>query len=76
GTVNPSDYAVLFFADIMHDGHNEAMTNLPARLLFSGENPVFLLKGQQYELASQRGYRNFWAIYHRPPEVKHRHYLL
>jgi hypothetical protein len=76
GTVNPSDYAVLFFADIMYDGHNEAMTNLPARLLFSGENPVFLLNGQQYELASQRGYRNFWAIYHRPPEVKHRHYLL
>jgi len=76
GTVNPADYAVLFFADIMHDGHNEAMTNLPARLLFSGDNPVFLLNGQQYELASQRGYRNFWAIYHRPPEAKHRHYLL
>ena len=76
GTVNPTDYAVLFFADIMHDGHNEAMTNLPARLLFSGEKPVFLLNGQQYELASHRGYRNFWAIYHRPPETKHRHYLL
>jgi len=76
GTVNPADYAVLFFADIMHDGHNEAMTNLPARLLFSGDKPVFLLNGQQYELASQRGYRNFWAIYHRPPEAIHRHYLL
>lgn len=76
GAVNPADYAVLFFADIMHDGHNEAITNLPARLLFSGDNPVFLLNGQQYELASQRGYRNFWAIYHRPPEAKHRHYLL
>jgi hypothetical protein len=76
GTVNPADYAVLFFADIMHDGRNEAMTNLPARLLFSGENPVFLLNGQQFELATQRGYRNFWAIYHRPPEVTHRHYLL
>ena len=76
GAVNPTDYAVLFFADIMHDGRNEAMTKLPARLLFNGDNPVFLLPGQQYELASQRGYRNFWAIYHRPPEVKHRHYLL
>ncbi|TAJ69964.1 MAG: hypothetical protein EPO51_20805 [Phenylobacterium sp.] len=76
GMVNPTDYAVLFFADIMHDGHNEAMTNLPARLLFSGEKPVFLLNGQQYELASQRGYRNFWAIYHRPPEAEYRHYLL
>lgn len=76
GKINPADYAVLFFADIMHDGHNEAMNNLPARLLFSGEQPVFLLNGQQYELSSQRGYRNFWAIYHRPPEAKHRHYLL
>src|SRR3546814_7484707 len=27
-------------------------------------------------LASERGYRNFWNIYHRPPEQKHRHYLL
>ncbi len=76
GTRNPADYAVLFFADMMHDGRNEAMTNLPARLLFSGERPVFLLNGEQYELASQRGYRNFWAIYHRPPDAKHRHYLL
>ncbi len=76
GTVDPADYAVLFFADIMHDGRNEAMTNLPARLLFSGDKPVFILDGHQYELASERGYRNFWAIYHRPPEQKHRHYLL
>ena len=76
GVKSQTDYAVLFFADIMHDGHNEAMTNLPARLLFSGEKPVFLLNGLQYELASQRGYRNFWAIYHRPPEAEHRHYLL
>jgi hypothetical protein len=76
GTVNPADYAVLFFADIMHDGKNEAMTKLPARLLFNGDKPVFLLNGQPYELASDRGYRNFWAIYHRPPEQKHRHYLL
>ena len=76
GTVNPADYAVLFFADIMHDGKHEAMNNLPARLLFSGEKPVFLLNGQTYELASERGSRNFWAIYHRPPEQQHRHYLL
>jgi hypothetical protein len=76
GTVNPADLAVFFFADIMHDGRNEAMTNLPARLLFNGEKPVFLLNGETYELASERGYRNFWAIYHRPPEQKHRHYLL
>lgn len=71
-----ADYAVLFFADIMHDGANEAMRNLPARLLMTAAGPLFLLDGRTYELASQRGYNNFWAIYHRPPEAKHRHYLL
>lgn len=76
GVKNQADYAVLFFADIMHDGKNEAMTKLPARLLFSGDKPVFILGAEQYELASERGYRNFWAIYHRPPDQKHRHYLL
>lgn len=76
GAVDPADYAVLFFADIMHDGAHEAMSNLPARLLMTAAGPTFLLGGKTYELASQRGYRNFWAIYHRPPEAKHRHYLL
>jgi hypothetical protein len=76
GVKREADYAVLFFADIMHDGRNEAMRNLPARLLFSGDKPVFILGADQYELASERGYRNFWNIYHRPPEQKHRHYLL
>jgi hypothetical protein len=76
GVSNPADYAVLFFADIMHDGRNEAMTKLPARLLFSGDKPVFIVGADQYELASERGYYNFWKIYHRPPEQKHRHYLL
>ncbi|MCF8881734.1 hypothetical protein L5849_03365 [Erythrobacter sp. SN021] len=76
GVKREADYAVLFFADIMHDGRNEAMRNLPARLLFSGDKPVFILGAEQYDLASERGYRNFWNIYHRPPEQKHRHYLL
>ncbi len=76
GVKREADYAVLFFADIMHDGRNEAMRNLPARLLFNGDKPVFILGAEQYELASERGYRNFWNIYHRPPEQKHRHYLL
>lgn len=71
-----ADYAVLFFADIMHDGQHEAMNNLPARLLMTAAGPTFLLNGQIYELASIRGYRNFWAMYHRPPEVQYRHYLL
>lgn len=76
GVDDPTDLAVLFFADIMHDGNREAMNNLPARLLMTAAGPTFLLNGQTYELASKRGYDNFWAIYHRPPEQKHRHYLL
>lgn len=77
GVKRPADYAVLFFADIMHDGHNEAMKRpVGARLLFSGGLPVFIIGNEQYELASARGYHNFWNIYLRPPEEKHRHYLL
>lgn len=76
GVKREADYAVLFFADIMHDGHTAAMANLPARLLFDGKDPVFIMGADQYDLSSARGYRNFWNIYHRPPEQKHRHYLL
>jgi hypothetical protein len=76
GVKNAADYAVLFFADIMHDGRAQAMQNLPARLLFNGDTPVFIIGADQYDLANTRGYRNFWNIYHRPPEQKHRHYLL
>ncbi len=76
GVKSEADFAVLFFADIMHDGRSATMANLPARLLFNGDNPVFIMGVDQYELASDRGYRNFWNIYHRPPEQKHRHYLL
>lgn len=76
GVEDEADYAVLFFADIMHDGRDEAMRNLPARLLFNGDKPVFIIGAEQYELASERGYRNFWNIYHRPPEKEHRSYLL
>ncbi|MHB1093324.1 hypothetical protein [Thiobacillus sp.] len=71
-----ADYALLFFADIMHDGIKATMVNLPARLLHEGDKPLFLLNGKTYELASDKGYRNFWAIYHRPPEEEHRAYLL
>jgi hypothetical protein len=71
------DYASLFFADIMHDGDEEAMTGLSARLLKNAKKPVFLMKdGRTFEPASLRGYNNFWRIYHRPPETRHRHYLL
>ena len=74
--VDTSDFALLFFADIMHDGSKATMANLPARLLHEDGRPVFLMGGKTYELSSDKGYRNFWAIYHRPPEEDHRAYLL
>lgn len=74
--VSEVDYALLFFADIMHDGVKAAIKNLPARLLHEDEKPLFLLNGQTYELSSDRGYRSFWSIYHRPPDEEYRSYLL
>ena len=74
--VNESDYALLFFADIMHDGNKAAIADLPARLAYVDGKPAFLLNSNTYELASDRGYRSFWAIYHRPPEAEYRAYLL
>lgn len=76
GDVSEPDYAVLFFADIMHDGKKAAMRDLPAKLLHDDGKPVFLLNGDTYELASIHGYRAFWAIYHRPPEEEYRRYLI
>lgn len=77
GVKREADYAILFFADIMHDGTNEAMQRpAGARLLFSGDRPVFIIGADEYQLASERGYRDFWNMYHRPPEERHRHYLL
>lgn len=74
--VSESDHALLFFADIMHDGSKAAMADLPARLSHIDGKPAFLLNGKTYELSSDRGYRKFWAIYHRPPEEEYRSYLL
>ena len=76
GGVNESDYALLFYADIMHDGKTATHENLPARLLHDGEKPVFLLNGTAYNLGNYEGYRQFWAIYHKPPKEEHRNYLL
>lgn len=75
-SVSATDYALLFFADIMHDGKKATVKDLPAKLLHDDDKPVFLLNGMMYELNSLHGYRNFWAIYHRPPEAEHRRYLL
>ena len=70
------DYALLFFADIMNDGTVSTHDNLPAELLHKNNAPVFSLGGKIYELGNREGYRQFWAIYHRPPQVEYRNYLL
>ena len=70
------DYALLFFADIMHDGTASTHDGLSAELMFKNTAPVFSLRGKIYELGNREGYRQFWAIYHRPPEVEYRNYLL
>jgi hypothetical protein len=70
------DYALLFFADIMHDGKNKTHENLPAKLLHEGDAPVFSLNGTLYELGNQDGYHEFWTQYHKPPNAEYRDYLL
>lgn len=74
--VKDEDYALLFFADIMHDGTLSTHENLPAQLLHKNNSPVFELSNKIYELGSKEGYRQFWSIYHRPPKQEHRNYLL
>ncbi|HQR73875.1 MAG TPA: hypothetical protein PLH07_01645 [Sulfurovum sp.] len=74
--VNEEDYALLFFADIMHDGTVSTHANLPAELLHKNDAPVFSLGGKLYELGNKEGYRQFWAIYHKPPKAEYRDYLL
>jgi hypothetical protein len=74
--VAQEEYALLFFADIMSDGHVSTHNDLPAELLHKNNNPVFSLGGNLYELGSKEGYRQFWAIYHRPPKAEYRNYLL
>jgi len=74
--VGPEHYDLLFFADIMHDGHSSLNKDLPAALLHMDGAPVFSLGGKNHGLASDAGYRQFWAIYHRPPKPEFRNYLL
>lgn len=74
--VAEEDYALLFFADIMHDGTISTHENLPAELLYKNGNPVFSLNGKIYELSNKEGYRQFWQIYHKPPKTEYRDYLL
>jgi hypothetical protein len=74
--VAEEDYALLFFADIMHDGTVSTHANLPAELMHKNNAPVFSPAGKVYELGNKEGYRQFWAIYHRPPKSEYRDYLL
>ncbi len=74
--INEDDYALLFFADIMHDGTAATHDNLTAALMHKNGAPVFSLKGSIYELGNKEGYRQFWAIYHKPPKSEYRDYLL
>jgi hypothetical protein len=74
--VAEEDYALLFFADIMHDGTVSTHDNLTAELLHKNNSPVFSLGGNIYELGNKEGYRQFWAIYHKPPKEEYRNYLL
>ena len=74
--VTEDDYALLFYADIMHDGTVSTHANLPAELLHKNNAPVFSLRGHIYELGNKEGYLQFWAIYHKPPESEYRDYLL
>ncbi len=76
GGVPDDKYALLFFADIMHDGTYSTHEDLPAKLLHENNAPVFSLDGQIYKLGNKEGYRQFWAIYHRPPRAEYRNYLL
>ena len=74
--IKEEDYALLFFADIMHDGTVSTHANLPAELMHKNGSPVFSLNGKMYELGNKEGYRHFWAIYHKPPKSEYRDYLL
>lgn len=74
--VSEENYALLFFADIMHDGTVSTHNDLPAELLHKNGAPIFSLGGKLYELGNKEGYRQFWAIYHKPPKKEYRNYLL
>ncbi len=74
--IEEKDYALLFFADIMHDGTVSTHANLPAELLHKNNTPIFSLNGNLYELWDREGWRQFWQIYHKPPREEHRNHLL
>jgi hypothetical protein len=76
GVKEQEDYALLFFADIMHDGKAKTYKDLPARLIYDGDEPDFDLRGTVCKLGNHDGYHEFWTIYHKPPNAEYRDYLL
>ena len=76
GDVPEEQYALLFFADIMSDGAVATHEDLSAKLIQYNNAPAFLLNDKMYRLGNREGYRQFWAIYHRPPDREYRDYLL
>ncbi len=73
---------LFFFTDIINDGKVATRSNLPARLLFDGDIPVFEIEDEEtnrgitYRLKNLEGYRNFWMEYHRPPDDDYQDNLL
>jgi hypothetical protein len=76
GGVDEDKYNLLFFADIMSDGSVSTHENLPAQLVHVNGQPAFFIDGKMVQLGNKEGYRQFWAIYHRPPDKEYRDYLL
>nr|WP_225590459.1 hypothetical protein [Achromobacter sp. ACM02] len=74
--VNAEDHALLFYADVMHDGNVSTYKDMPASLAQIDGQPAFVLRRKFYRLGNREGYRRFWAIYHRPPKEEYRDYLL
>jgi hypothetical protein len=68
----------LFFADIMHDGEKSAYASVGARLGTFDGKPAFTLEkaGGFMPVTNVRAYNDFWAIDLRPPEERHRRWLL
>ena len=70
------NHRLFFFTDIINDGKLATRNNLPARLLFEGDIPVFELERTTHRLKNMDGYRNFWMQYHRPPDDDYQDNLL
>lgn len=79
GVANKADHATLFFADIMTDGDQAAYASVGADLVTLDRKPAFVLRGSRggpLRVTNLRAYNDFWSIYERPPEERHRRWLL